>query len=91
MSPNLKEILQEMCKRVGTNLSEIDVQHPNWFLEYSWSKEEENDFKEWLDDYLKNNKEFFKSVYIVPNNKASRNKAIGWFLLNYGWKTLQKC
>ena len=83
----LKEVLQEMCKRVGTNLSEIDISHPNWFLEHSWDREEEKDFEKWLEDYFKNNKKAFKSFYKIPiNNKHYRKDAVGWFLLNYGWK-----
>ena len=85
-------ILEEMCKRVGADISvvgwEDDPDHdPNWYWKYQWSKEEEKDFEKWLADYLHANKETWQALY-GRRSKTKKNckDAAHWFVWNHGWR-----
>ena len=63
----------------------LDERWKPTFIENKRTKENEEKFKEWLNNELKNNKKFFKSVCSIPyNNKESRIKFIDSFIL-YFW------
>lgn len=72
-----EEILKEMFIRVGADYNEELVQQEGWFQKYSWSKEEEEDYKEWLINYLVKNLK-------IPKTMAEESSS--WFLLDVGWK-----
>jgi hypothetical protein len=71
----VEEVVQEMCNRVGANYNSIDFEEPNWYLQYSWTKEEEQSFQDWLVNYLR------KKGY--PKKWAEKDASI--FLLHCGW------
>lgn len=86
-SEDMKEILTEMCKRVGVDAKTFDFKKENWFWEHEWTKEEENDFCTWLGKFLKKHK------YVGSGTKHGKD----WgeyeaekLLFNYGWKTKLK-
>ena len=85
MEEVLKEILQEMCKRVNANYDEINFQEDNWYHKYSWTLEEENEFKKWLINYFNNNKSAFKVMCKFPSI-TKIEKLVDEFIFQYGWK-----
>ena len=48
----LKEILTEMCRRVGADYDKIDFKKEGWFRDYTWTEEEQEDFHQWLGNKL---------------------------------------
>lgn len=71
-------ILTEMFNRVGKEYTEEATQDREWFLQTTWTKEEQTEFTYWLRDFL-------RSKYHITKNKANNEAA--WFVLNYGWRT----
>lgn len=87
MNKYLKTILQEICQRVGADYKSMNFKKRNWFHDYSWSEKQEEDFKNWLIDYLKNNKEARSELMSIPSsNKQILTRFASEFLFNYGWK-----
>lgn len=84
MNEELKIILDEMCSRVGAK--DIDFEENEWYLKYSWTEEEQEDFRKWLADFFYNNSKV-RRVFHIIKSKRECNKASGMFILNYGWRT----
>ena len=87
----LKIILNEMCKRVNVNYEDINFKKHDWYLEYSWNKEEEKSFENWLDDYLYDNTKARREI-LSANIKRRKytKKAASEFVWMYGWKTKEE-
>ena len=84
----VKKILAEMCKKVNANYKDIDFKSDNWFLKYSWTQAEEDDFKKWLILYLSNRPQVRNEIMRFPTKqRASIKKTVEEFIWNYGWKT----
>ena len=49
---------------------------------------EEDEFKDWLVGFWKNNSKARKEMLSYPNlnDKSTLQKAAGWFMLSYGWR-----
>ena len=88
-NPYIVYILKEMCKRVDANYDEIDFKKDLWFMEYEWSKKEEQSFVDWLADYLYNNKEARQNIVCSYCNKTKKNmrNVAEEFNWQFGWKT----
>jgi hypothetical protein len=90
LNKTVQEILTEMCKRVGADASTIDFTKEQWFMEYSWTMEEEKAFKEWLRAYLLEDEkrliEVAKFPKITRNNKKVMDELLDLFMFNYGWR-----
>ena len=83
---HLVKVLKKMCSMVGANFEKINFKKEGWFRSYSWSEDKENKFKEWMIDYLKENKEARNSLMERPTStKRSLEKVVDEFLFNYGW------
>jgi hypothetical protein len=84
----LKETLTKMCEVVGADYTSIDFKSKDWFLKYSWTTEQENEFKNWLINYLKKSREARNSLMEWPHIKDNHNlqKFADSFVFNYGWK-----
>jgi hypothetical protein len=80
-------VLTEMLRRVDPECEEFDFTEPLWYRKYEWTVEEENDFKGWLIQQLKKDKELRHDLLDVNSTKAIviRN-AVNWFVFNYGWR-----
>ena len=74
---HIEEILREMFSRVSVEYDEELVQQKNWFLTHTWSKEDQNSFREWLIAYLMKKRRCTKRM-------AEKNSA--YMLLSFGWK-----
>jgi len=74
------ECVTELFKRVGLDFPNKELtDKPDWYSEYTWTMDEEHSFMQWMENYL----------HTV--NKMSRilaSKETGWFILAYGWKTI---
>lgn len=85
-------ILEEMCRRVGITLNDINTKEDKWYTKYSWTKEEEESFAEWFANYLYTHKKARLELYnstIRRNMIYWRNTAV-WFCLQYGWSLKDK-
>jgi len=82
----LEEVLKEMCSRVGADFDKINFKEDGWFMKYSWTEDEEADFKKWLANYLKDRKAMMSLYQSSTTNKYFREKAADAFIFNYGWK-----
>jgi len=88
MTLHLKNILTKMCEYVNVDFNTIDFKEHEWFLKHAWTTNHENDFKEWMVDYLSNNKEAQKEIMNIETTDKKRiNATVGFFLFTYGWKT----
>jgi hypothetical protein len=86
-SEELTHILSEMCAWVGANPEKIDFKNPNWYWEYSWTREQQDDFRKWLANYLYTNTKARNAIMNFPRkNKKYCEKTAFEFILWYGWK-----
>jgi hypothetical protein len=89
MNEHLKEIYAEMCKRVGTKLSEVDITETNWYQKYQWPIKEELSYRDWLLNYLETKPEAVDaivSVGIIRND--DKKKMATEFASFFGWDHL---
>lgn len=86
--PHLTVILKEMCKYVNADFDKIDFKEDNWYYKYWWSEKKEEEFKDWLVNYMYNNSKARKELMTIPTkNKKHCQQFANGFILNYGWKT----
>lgn len=87
MNEEVKIVLTEMCRVVGADYDSIDFHKERWFTQYSWTNEQENEFRVWLEDRLyklpKNKRAEFMTF--PSKNKKIISETVGWFIFNYGW------
>ena len=88
MPEELKTILNEMCSRVNANPEEIDFKSSDWYLKYTWTEEEQDDFIKWLADFLHTNNKARKLFNIIGKSKKRCKHGAMLFVSNYGWKTI---
>jgi hypothetical protein len=88
MNKYLKIILTEMCQAVGADFDKIDFKSENWFWKYTWTTQAENDFIDWLVNYLVKTKEARQMLMAFPSkNPRDIKNAANQFVMNYGWMT----
>lgn len=86
MTKHLKIILEEMCKRVGAEFSVVNSQD-DWYMLYQWTKKQQENYENWLTNYLLNSKEARKELLTIPyKNKKVVEGVARHFVDNYGWK-----
>lgn len=85
---HLQVVLEEMFKRVGDTYLPSKTEGDEWYLKHEWTEKEQEDFMEWLTNYLMTNKEARHELLSFPiRNKKRCQQAASWFNLMYGWKT----
>lgn len=90
--PHLKEVLKKQCKIVGAKYSEIDFKSDRWYMEYSWTEEVQDGFKEWMVNYLYKNNPAQRELLERTNQPKKRlREAVRWFLFSYGWTVRDTC
>ena len=88
-SPHERELFTELCKRVALRLEDVELRKDGkeWmfpFEDYTWTREAEDNYKDWLVEYVyKNRREFHLSF---ATKKMIRDRYVGMFLLSYSWK-----
>lgn len=79
-----------MCQMVGADVKKIDFAKENWFLEYSWTEDQQEDFKNWIIEFFTRDKKRLKGFAAFPSlagrNKKELEKTANWFIFDYGWK-----
>ena len=64
----------------------IDFKNDSWFNDLTWTQEQEDKFKDWVIDYIMNNKYAGKEVISVRTySKKVLNKWFSWWNLSYGF------
>ena len=87
MNEYLIIILKEMCNRVNANYDEIDFNSDRWYLLYSWTELEEDDFIDWMIKFFQKNKKATKVLFKYNTyTKKVFKQAAEEFVWNYGWK-----
>lgn len=85
--PHLSIVLQKMCEYVGADYNKIDFSKENWYSEYSWSEKKQDEFINWMVDYLYNNNKARKEILAFSHikKKSKIRESVNWFVFNYGW------
>ena len=85
--PYTYKVLTKMCDII--NIPIPNFEEPDWFLKHTWTEEEQEIFKEWLIQELKNNRglRFEISRYPHLTSKSIIERLANDFIFNYGWKT----
>ena len=78
-----KEILTKMCEAISLKYTDIDFNEKDWFLKYSWTIDQENEFKKWLGKFLVKKGYCWKGKYRGEDHGEHEAAKI---LMNYGWK-----
>ena len=88
MTKHLTIILKKQCEIIGVNFDDIDFGKDNWFMSNSWTEAQEQEFSDWLFDYLMKNKEAREELLEhKAKDKKYIKKAVSEINLNYGWRT----
>ena len=70
-------ILTEQFNRIGEEYTKEKTLANDWYLQYSWTEEDQTAFIDWLTDFLR------KKLKVT--RKCAIREAQMWNL-NYGWK-----
>lgn len=88
MTPHMKVILTKLLSYSEFDINEFDFNTREWFMKNTWTDDEESEFKEWMIDYLYKNKKAQKEIMDRSNATKKRIEGtVGYFLLNFGWKS----
>lgn len=89
---HLDIVMGKLCSYVGVKYSDINTKEPGWYSKYSWTKEQESNFKLWFLEYLKGNKEArqYMLEYSIHPIKQFMIQAVNQFVFKYGWKIKEK-
>lgn len=87
MPESFKTVLKEMCKKAKAPYTKINFNEPEWYLDYCWSEKQQEDFIEWMTDYLYTNSKARREILNHPTrSKKLIRKAVSEFVFNYGWR-----
>jgi hypothetical protein len=93
MNQHLKTVFTKMGSIVGVKFEDIKFEQSTWYHEFEWTFEQEQEFKEWLNNYLIYDTKARNMLCKFPNlvtYKKHRTKFIEDFVSNYGWKLKQE-
>ena len=89
-NPAYVAIFEELARRVGKTLEEIELnnyrgRHEWPYAAYRWTEEEEADFRDWFVQYVYKHRQ---KVLLRPvvNKGEIRNEIVPMFMLEYGWR-----
>jgi hypothetical protein len=85
MTDNLKKIFEELAKRVGSSLEEINFDDKNWFEKHTWTVEEELNYKNWLIEFMENNPDVIEDLVKEGLLRRDINNMATDFVIFYGW------
>jgi hypothetical protein len=86
IGPHLTVILTKMFEAVGEEYAPEKVAEIGWYMDRSWTREQEDAFGVWMVDYLyRNHKDARAEFGGVRQNKPLLKKQVKYFLFNYGW------
>ncbi len=87
----LRIILEKMFEGTGITYSDQYVKTDDWYFNYRWTEEQENEFTDWLADYLYKNSQARKELMTLSTkSKPACMKAAIQFTCFFGWTTSEK-
>ena len=84
MNTHLQTIINKMCEYVG--IESVDTKKDGWFLEYSWTTEQQDEFRDWYVEFIKDMKIQRELYEFARKSKKSRIDKANMFIMNYGWR-----
>ena len=88
---HLRIILEKMFEGTGIEYSDEYVKQDHWYLNYGWSEQQEQDYIDWLSNYLYTNTAARKELMrISTKNKAECKKTAQQFASFFGWTTVER-
>jgi hypothetical protein len=85
MREKLKPIFEEMAKRVGITVEDIDFTDSEWYMKHKWSVREEIDFKNWLIEQLESTPELVDELEAEGIVRRDIVEMAIDFVIFYGW------
>lgn len=85
MREKLKPIFEEMAKRVGITVEDIDFTDSEWYMKHKWTVLEEIDFKNWLITQLESNSELIDELEAEGIVRRDIKEMAIDFVIFYGW------
>lgn len=83
-------ILTKMFEMVDDTFVPGIEKEYNWFWKHSWTQAQEDEFVEWLTNYLLNSSEARNLLMRWPPKNKKKCQAVAKeFVWNYGWKTIK--
>ena len=84
---HMTNVLTEMCTRVGANFNRINFKKSDWYWEFEWTQSEDDNFIEWLSDYLFKYSGARTEIMQFPvKNKIICKGVASQFCANYSWR-----
>lgn len=81
----LKPILEELARRVGIRLEDIDFSDDNWYSKHQWTITEEQSFYSWLEQYINDHPEV-KPALLEQGLKGKTNMELAIeFCMFFAW------
>ena len=81
----LMDIMKKMVEFGGYNPEEFNFDEEQWFHNNTWTKDQEQAFKEWLFSYLDESIKNRRQLMTVPKKtKKNYENFWSWFNLMYG-------
>ena len=80
-------ILFKMCKAVGAPYYKINFCDTDWYMEYSWTGEQEEKFQEWMANQIYQWPSWRKAFQLAGKRKKEAMEIAKNFTWNHGWKT----
>lgn len=89
LDKNIKIIFKKMAEMVNCPVEHINS-NDTWYNDYSWTKEQELEFKNWMVKYLKEHSRIERELFGFMINDKLRRDRVYYFIFNYGWKLKEK-
>jgi hypothetical protein len=89
MPEALEKILKKMYDIVDAKMPKDTsfFKTDGWFRDHSWTLKQQEEFTDWLYDYLKKDKKAARELLGIPMSSAGLRRWCTWFTFNYGWTT----
>ena len=89
LGEELKPILKKMCLMVKAPYTKINFSSYGWFRLHNWTRDQQNEFRDWLADYLYKAPAKVRKKLLRHNLKTKKYclDAAKSFVLSYGWVT----
>lgn len=86
MNKELKKIVIKMFEFAEEPYHIDKTKGDDWFLRTTWTEQQQDDFKDWLIEYLKKNPKAIKELTgLSLTSKKFRTKVAGQFIFLYGF------
>jgi len=87
LCPVLRVVLHGMCLIGGCDFESIDFSAKNWFHKHTWTKEEQDAFRDWLADLVYDETLVRNQLLEHPiKNKKYCKRFADEFVFSYGWR-----